>query len=163
MYDVDGKDYMVDYESRLAPSFPANALFKGTVRGRGDKAKYDVIIKFTPAYCEDAHRKLAELERAPFLRFCKRMDSVGMYVVVMDYEDGRHTDIPLEDEVHVEQLRAAVETLHDANYVHGDIRGPSVLITAGGLELVDFDWCGEEGKARYPADISLISKSWKVP
>jgi serine/threonine protein kinase len=154
-YDVDGKNYTVNYESHLAPSFPAKAVFKGTVVGGGDKAMYDVVIKFTPVYCEDAHRALADMGRAPFLRFCKRVDNVGMYVVIMDYEDGEHADIPLEDEDHIEQLRMAVKALHDANYVHGDLRAPNALITTGGLKLIDFDWCGEEGKARYPADIFL--------
>jgi len=131
-------------------------VFKGTIMRSEDKAVYDVVIKFTSTYCGDAHRKLAEVGRAPFLWFCERMESVGMYVVVTSYEDGEQADRALRDGGHVEQLREAVKTLHGANYVHGNLREPKVLITKEGLKVVDFGWCGKEGTARYPADISLV-------
>ena len=155
---MDGKKYTVDYKTRLAPSFPSKAVFKGTVVCSEDEAKYNVVIKFTPTYCEAAHRKLSDVERAPSLRFCERVESVGMYVVVMDYVDGEQIGARerLTDEGHIEQLRMAMKTLHDADYVHGDLREPNILITTGGLKLIDFDWCGQAGKARYPADISLV-------
>jgi hypothetical protein len=49
-----------------------------------------------------------------------------------------------------------VIALHDASYVHGDLRGPNTLLTADGLKPIGFDWCGKEGKARYPVDILII-------
>lgn len=51
------------------------------------------------------------------------------------------------------ELRTAAKTLHGESYVHGDIREPKVLITTSGSKVIDFNWCGEEGAARYPADI----------
>ncbi|KAF9045837.1 hypothetical protein BDP27DRAFT_1346572 [Rhodocollybia butyracea] len=37
-----------------------------------------------------------------------------------------------------------------------DLRQPNVLLLPeGGFNLIDFDWCGELGKAVYPADILL--------
>ena len=156
-YIVDGKKYTVGYEKHLTPSVPFKAAFKGTVALSGDSTKYDVVIKFTPTYCGDAHRKLADVKRAPFLRFCERVESVGMFVVVMDYEGREHARKPLRDRGHIEQLREAVKTLHDADYVHGDLRESNVLVTTEGLKVVDFDWCGKDGMARYPADISLSS------
>jgi len=156
-YTVGGETYKVDYGSRLVPSSPSRAVFKGTVMRSGDQTKYNVVIKFTATYCKDAHQKLAEMGRAPHLWFCERVESVGMHVVVMDHEDGVCGYARLVDREHVEQLRTAVRTLHDDNYVHGDIREPNVLVTTGGLKLIDFDWCEKAGKARYPADISLDS------
>ena len=50
-----------------------------------------------------------------------------------------------------------MEALHKEGYVHGDIRGPNLLIAEDGLKLVDFDWCGKRGEARYPADISIAA------
>lgn len=47
-----------------------------------------------------------------------------------------------------------METLHDKDHVHGDLREPKVLITTDGLKLVDFDWC--ESTVRYLANINLI-------
>jgi len=61
----------------------------------------------------------------------------------------------LRERRHIEELWKAVKTLHDAGYVHGDIRWPNVLITGDGLKLIDFDWCGEVGTAEYPADIFI--------
>jgi len=133
------------------------AVFRGTIMRGGDHVKHNVVIKFTATYCANSHQKLAEMGRAPRLWFCEHVESVGMYEVVMDHEDEvRDYARPVNKE-YVEQLRAAVKTLHDENYVHGDIREPKVLVTTGGLKLIDFDWCGKAGAARYPADISLAS------
>ena len=152
-FTVDGETYKVDYRSRLNPTSPSGVVFKGTITRGSDQAKHDVVIKFTATYCGDAHRKLAEMDRAPRLWFCDSVESVGMYVVVMAYEDGARTcEQPMERK-HVEQLRTAIKTLHEEDYVHGDIRWPNALITTSGLKLIDFDWCGKDGVARYPVDI----------
>jgi len=152
---VDGKKYTVDYERHISLAYPpSEPVFKGTVALDGDKdgAKHDVVIKFTSTYCEAAHRKLAEVRWAPSLRFCERVESVGMYVVVMDYYGG-DSGKPFGDKEHIEQLREAVKTLHDADYVHGNLQEPNILVTAEGVKIVGFDWCGKAGVARYPADI----------
>jgi len=62
----------------------------------------------------------------------------------------------------MEELWKAVKTLHDAGYVHGDIRRPNIMITTEGLKLIDFDWCGEVGTAKYPADIFMdpVRNGW---
>jgi hypothetical protein len=154
-YDVDGKNYTVNYESHLAPSFPAKAVFKGTV-GAAETRQCTMSSSSLPLPTARMH-----IENLPiwgehrFYGFANAWTTLECTSSIMDYEDGEHADIPLEDEDHIEQLRTAVKTLHDANYVHGDLRAPNALITTGGLKLVDFDWCGEEGKARYPADIFL--------
>jgi len=133
----------------------------GTVTRSRDQSKHNVVIRFIAMCYKDAHQKLAEIGRAPRLRFCERMENVGMYVVVMDYEDGVGSYARLVDREHVEQRRVVVKTLHDENYVHGDIREPGVLVTTGGLKLTDFDWCGKASTAQYPADVSLIpSLGW---
>ena len=171
---MDDEEYKVEYTGRLGGLYSlSKTVFKGTVMRGRDEVKSDVVIKFTATYCEDAHRKLAEIGRAPRLRFCELVDSVGMYVVIMDYEDGKHACAPSEErhihdrctplvgERHIEELRTVVKTLHEEGYVHGDIREPNVLITASGLKLIDFDWCGKEGTARYPADIFLDCENMK--
>jgi hypothetical protein len=153
-FTVDERTYKVDYRSRLGPASPSRAVFKGTITCSSDQVKHIVAIKFTATYCVAAHKKLAEIDRAPRLWFCDLVESVGMYVVVMDYED---TGERLVEGKHIEELRTAIKALHGGGYVHGDIRGPNVLVTTGGLKLIDFDWCGEEGTARYPADICLTA------
>ena len=156
-FEVYDKRYTVVYKRRLDPSFPDKAVFLGTIsNGDKDQGSHDVVIKFTPAYCKDAHEMLARIQRAPTLWFCERVETVGMYVVVMGYEEAKPMDKLLKDE-HIIQLKEAVEALHGAGYVHGDLRGPNVLITKDGLRIIDLDWCGKVGVARYPAHIYLSS------
>ena len=51
-------------------------------------------------------------------------------------------------------LQEAIKKLHGAVWVHGDIRGNNVLLVlysnGSRLFLVDFDWAGRSGEARYP-------------
>ena len=155
---VGGEAYKVNYRCRLNPNTSSGVVFTGTITRGSDQAKHGVIIKFTATYCGDAHRKLAEMGRAPHLWFCDSVESVGMFVVVMAYEDGARTREQLVEREHLEQLRTAIKTLHGEGYVHGDIRWPNALITTSGLKLIDFDWCGKEGVARYPADIFMDSE-----
>jgi tRNA A-37 threonylcarbamoyl transferase component Bud32 len=56
---------------------------------------------------------------------------------------------------HVQCLRTAVRALHDRGFVHGDLREPNILLVMDQVMLLDFDWCGPEGVARYPSDISM--------
>lgn len=56
-------------------------------------------------------------------------------------------------------MREALDVLHDADLVFGDLRSPNVLVVseADGKRsgrLVDFDWCGKVGEARYPAGLN---------
>ena len=49
------------------------------------------------------------------------------------------------------KLMDAVHSLHAAGFVHGDLREPNVLVSAGGeVSLIDFSWAGRPGSARYP-------------
>ena len=53
----------------------------------------------------------------------------------------------------------AIELLHLNGLVFGDLRSPNVMITnANEVKLIDFNWAGEEGQAKYP---SLISSDIK--
>jgi len=57
----------------------------------------------------------------------------------------------------LDDVDRALKTLHDAEFVFGDIRRPNIMVQEpqeGGGEwrglLVDFDWAGRVGKAKYP-------------
>lgn len=113
------------------------------------------MVKFTPTYCAGMHRLLAALPtpRAPTLHFCDRVDSVGgLFVVVMDYVAPAIDT--LWSAAHSTALREAVGALHAQDYVHGDIRRPNIiLVDDANLMLIDFDWGGSEGQAKYPSSI----------
>ena len=82
-------------------------------------------------------------------------------MVVMDYIDGdtlakkgKELDDETTRSVRPEVLRA-IEILHDSGLVFGDLRPPNVMITkANEVKLIDFNWAGVEGQAKYPSVIS---------
>jgi tRNA A-37 threonylcarbamoyl transferase component Bud32 len=82
-------------------------------------------------------------------------------MVVMEYVDGQPVDEKngISDAARVSVVKA-VRLLHDNGFVHGDIRGPNILIADGEgdeesrVKLLDFDWAGREGEVRYPYRLS---------
>ena len=100
----------------------------GSQAGKPDVA----AVKFAHSYCEAAHRLLDDISLAPRLRYCEKVEGFA------------------------EKLRTAVRTLHDANFVHGDLQVPNILVTEdGGMKVTDLDWCGRDGEVRYPSNINM--------
>jgi hypothetical protein len=135
-------------------------------------AEYDeqpVLVKFCESYSEDAHRTLADLGLAPVLHFCSLV--IGdIFMVVMDrvnsrdaYDEFRDRDLP---STVLNDVKLALERLHDAGLVYGDVRRPNIMVYKSqekgeewrGL-LIDFDWAGPVGKAKYPA---MLNKSGDI-
>ena len=62
----------------------------------------------------------------------------------------------------VSQLRGALQeiitALDEKSYVHGDLRSNNIMIRTDvmdksvDLRVIDFDWAGEAGQVRYPAE-----------
>ena len=49
------------------------------------------------------------------------------------------------------ELRRALDLLHDRGLVFGDLHPPNIMITkAQKIKLIDFNWAGEKGQAKYP-------------
>ncbi|KAF9062937.1 hypothetical protein BDP27DRAFT_1335927 [Rhodocollybia butyracea] len=148
-------EYSVEYIDRIVPNHPDKALFRAHITAKGNAHSETAVVKFTHRYCTHAHHLLASLEppKAPKLFFSDVVPEIGLHVVVMAY-------VPYVREImveaDVEEIRVAVTTLHENGLVLGDLRWPNVLLLPeGGVNLVDFDWCGEEGTVVYPADIYL--------
>lgn len=53
-----------------------------------------------------------------------------------------------------EQVEGAIRKLHENRFVFGDLRAPNVLFSKGKVFLIDFDWAGKIGEARYPRGLS---------
>jgi RIO-like serine/threonine protein kinase len=54
---------------------------------------------------------------------------------------------------HCDHIEANIVTLHEAGYVHGDLRDINIMARGKGeLEfmLIDFDWAGKVGEVKYP-------------
>ena len=49
------------------------------------------------------------------------------------------------------ELRRAFDLLYDHGMVFGDLRPPNIMIIkANEVKLIDFNWAGENGQAKYP-------------
>lgn len=143
------------YTGRLLPKERRKAIFTA-VAHTAAKPPTAVVVKFAHTYSAAAHALLASRALAPTLWFCEKVRNVGMYVVVMDYlqdtEDAYDKNLTAAQHA---SLGGAIKLLHDDGLVFGDLRGPNVLLPEGGVKLVDFEWCGKEGEARYPGDINM--------
>lgn len=142
-----------------------NALARRTGEGTGDgTASISVKVKYTPQYCEVAHRLLATAGFAPELLHYERLEN-DWVVVVMKEIAGPNLEsagIKLPSRAQSD-IQAALRLLHKENLVFGDLRPPNVMLydrqsSSKGLEqgamLVDFDWAGSEGVARYPPSLN---------
>ncbi|KAH9948021.1 hypothetical protein B0H21DRAFT_708046 [Amylocystis lapponica] len=157
---VLGQNVVLTYKSRLIPEISMKAVFIAEAKSESETAT--VVVKFAYTYNQEAHNLLATAspQQAPKLRYCAYEASVRMQVVVMDYIEGREVDDVLTQPAHIESLRWALTKLHADDFVFGDLRAPNVLIVDDRVVLVDFDWCGKAGEARYPSDIALGTSMW---
>ena len=128
----------------------------------------DVVIKFVDRYGEKAHRILADEGLAPKLLYCgspRHDDDQPSYqsisMVVMEYIDGDTLAkaMPKMNEETMKRVQTevqrALELLHRHGLVFGDLRLPNIMITKDGqVKLIDFNWAGEVGQAKYPLLIS---------
>ena len=63
---------------------------------------------------------------------------------------------PHRDRNFAEKLQMAAQTLHDTDFVYGDLREPNILVTEdSGLKNIDFNWYGKDGEVCYPSDINV--------
>ncbi|KAI0714115.1 hypothetical protein C8Q72DRAFT_206479 [Fomitopsis betulina] len=152
-------EVVLEYKRRVVAGDVTKAVFLADAR-RGSEVT-SVVVKFAHKYSEEGHRLLVEASQAPRLHYCRLEESVAMWVVVMDYVHGRAVQGVLTNPAHVASLRSAITTLHKHGLVFGDLRKPNVLLMVDRVVLIDFDWCGKEGEARYPSDILLLdSLDW---
>lgn len=118
-----------------------------------------VVVKFASSYHAEAHRILADHQLAPTLHFAGTEDAGGSmyggrYMIVMDFIDGCSAPDRLSNS-QFNQIKEAIELLHSRNLVFGDLREPNILVQDGSVKLIDFDWCGTAGEARYPPSLNL--------
>lgn len=177
-----------------------------------------IVIKFVQRYGYEAHQILPNKKLAPQLYYCGLIggdqgddiltctdargsidcNAGGVYVgptrmVVMAYSGQKNSSsegqlLTVERRRDLEQ---ALELLHSAGQVFGDLRPPNVIYLEAtrpasdpSVHLIDFDWSGTEGTVHYPphltsglwvpgvesynkitkeADISLLNKYFTAP
>ena len=172
---------LTEFEYTDVPdAHPTNVTFFAQVK----LSKRKLVVKFVDRYGVEAHELLAKEGMAPQLLYCGTLDgrndvrnggshaqgrmSFGLYVgplrmVVMDYvEAQKRDDWPANAR---EQAQEAIKKLHDEGFVFGDLRPPNVLFLGRRVFLIDFDWAGKKGKARYPMgyrEMSTGQQTWRL-
>ena len=132
-----------------------------------DDRQANCIVKFTQRYSEAAHLSLQSYNSAPTLQRCIQI-SAEWTAVVMD--TSRYTMLfglrltKDQQEKIRQKVEKTLQVLHDAGFVHGDVRSTNILIDLESLDsddveihFVDFDWAGRIGEAKYPNDINRIT------
>ncbi|KAG6836982.1 hypothetical protein H0H93_016935 [Arthromyces matolae] len=123
-----------------------------------------LVVKFPFRYNAEAHDILSKRGLAPTLHYASVNDSSsvmygGRHMIVMDYVDMQFLSGPLSGIQH-DRIQEAIELLHQHNFVFGDLRSPNILVDGDSTMLVDFDWCGVEGKGHYPEDMTMEDIDW---
>ena len=164
--DENGQHINFSYRFRIAEKL----VFVAEPDKSSDKDLDTLCVKFTRRYSEDAHRFLAQLGYAPRLRAVMRL-SGGWNMVVMNYSDYTQLCDPMlqiSDELRhtiMAKVSEVVQKLHDAGFVHGDIRPLNILVdcrtltSKDGIKIhfIDFDWAGRQGEAVYPIRVNRVT------
>ena len=145
---------------------PTNVTFFAEVVEHKPRRK--LVIKFVDRYGTEAHETLAEKGMAPQLLYYGALDGEedlrnstkegafehGLYIgplrmVIMEYIKGE----PWPRDAR-EQVKKAIDLLHEKELVFGDLRRQNVLFSGGKVLLIDFDWAGKEKEVPYPRGLS---------
>jgi len=118
------------------------------------------LVKFAQEYSEEAHRKCFELGLAPKLWAVNNLQ-LGWKIIIMEYLEEYKTLYALDSRIFPQTenaVRNAVKLIHDSNYVHGDLRDGNIMVKyedgEADIKIVDFDWAGKEGEAKYPESLN---------
>lgn len=151
-----------------SPSYPL-FLAKVKAAGTSDGNEEEVLVKLVQGnYGKDAHRVAAESGLAPKLYGVASLDGAPS-AYIMEHLSGRagwrHPEansIYLPTREHFKKLQAEIRRLlvclQDHQLVHGDLRPNNMFIRVQDdnveLRVVDWDWAGPQGTARYPIDLN---------
>ncbi|EJU00821.1 hypothetical protein DACRYDRAFT_108874 [Dacryopinax primogenitus] len=118
------------------------------------------VVKFSHTYGVEAHELLAKAGLAPALFHAKQVYHDSFWLIVMDHVDGKpFVEVPSEGKDSVlNDLSRAVQHLAASGLVHGDLRELNIMCVKEDktwrARLVDFEWSGGAGKARYPVSLN---------
>ena len=152
-FTSEGIKYTLTYHKHLLDDpHGSRSLFLAEANA-DSKPAIKCVVKFTERYNKWAHKIMADRNVAAELLYCAWEQTVGLWVVITTYYDC-DPQAPLSVEA-IKHLETGLQALHGQNLVHGDIRLPNILVDGNGHpRLIDFDWCGEVGQARYPAHLN---------
>jgi len=142
------RSYLVDDQLSTRLVFLADAVPR-----LDSQSSIRCVVKFTRQYGDEAHKLMEREGVAAGLLYCNFEEGVGRWVVVTHYHECKEDAVPSEEGI--AKLRQGLRELHKAGFVHGDIRAPNILVGVDRQpRLIDFDWSGKVGAARYPVGLN---------
>ncbi|KAJ7207953.1 hypothetical protein GGX14DRAFT_634565 [Mycena pura] len=153
--DIKGSAATLVYHHRLPPGPGRRAVYVATMTHEGTQT--EVAVKFAERYEKEAHEMMTARNAAPKLFYCEYEPRAQMVVVITSFVEQRETQLTLNG---AQKVASALRDFHRAGWVHGDIRDPNILVDRNGNPfLIDFDWCGKKGSAKYPCFLNA-SHTW---
>jgi hypothetical protein len=126
---------------------------------------HDVCIKFARRYSHEAHSFCSSMGAAPELLGFEMLAG-GWYMVVMDLIGEDYVEFhqsSCKPDI-LDELRDILSRLHQAGFVHGDIRDTNVMVSKSSeprFMLVKFDWAGKIGEVQYPMVDKMRKELWR--
>ncbi len=149
------------FKGEIVRASASSVLHQHDILAPASPSRVPVYIKFVSQYGEEVHNLLFEHGFAPDLRWCGRVCG-GPMMVVMDEVTGSTTiqdslaNGELVTNADLEDVDAVLSVLGDT-FVHGALHPSNVIPKSkqdGSKEpyIIDFDYAGKAGEARYPYD-----------
>ena len=140
-------------------------IFTGVSRKSNDQY-HDVFIKLLPeGYGWKLHDLLAKHKLVPQLLWCGEVLKGRMMAVIKTLHHV-HTPQHLDTSdinVVLTTIHRAMTTLHKREFIHSDLCLLNMLISKQGCAyLINFDWLGREGIAKYPRALNN-QITWAAP
>ena len=158
--------YFRDEGKFVYDSSVCRSVFVGLHKGR------DAIIKFTRTYGLAVHQHLANKGMAPTI-YSHCLLKCGWHAIIMEFNAQSETlyerfkkDPGFKKDSSFPAIwrgftKNVLELLKEKNFVHGDLRMPNLIVDRSNrICVLDFDWSGEEGIARYPETLNTIEIDW---
>ncbi|KAJ7025983.1 hypothetical protein C8F04DRAFT_966932 [Mycena alexandri] len=149
------------HQFRYVERVPGHLLFRAT-----DESNQRLLVKFTKRYSPELHHFCAQKGFAPELKAVVDIGGRWRMVVMADVSEAYHSVGESQEFSSIvthpclEQFKRAVQGMHNAGFVHGDIRLPNILVHKTDVNkpllLVDFDWGGLANEVRYPGALNPV-------
>jgi hypothetical protein len=105
-----------------------------------------ILVKFSTTYSLELHEYCLERGHAPKILAYEILPG-GWHAIAIEYLEGA---VPLNNPDLKQPMMEFVSDLQREGFVHGDLRPPNILCRGLDFWIVDFDWGGRVGNARYP-------------
>jgi hypothetical protein len=150
-YPLSNEYLSFEIQSFFPERLPNRLLYIAETPGPN---KQLVVVKFARKYSIELHDCCARLGHAPTILAFERLPG-GWCAVAMRYVD---SGVPIAQSPLLsthrqrwkDQLQTLMNNFHGQDLVHGDPRVPNIVCEGESVLLLDFDWGGRVGEARYP-------------